>query len=447
MLNNKLRQIFLLLTAMAIGWLIAWLMFKNTAMHSGSGAKQSEATERKPLYWVAPMDNSYRRDKPGKSPMGMDLVPVYADDKIDDEGLVTINPAVENNLGVKVATVRRSELPLKINTVGYVSFAENHLEHFHSRVSGWIDHLATHAEGDPVKQGQLLFDLYSPELVTAQEEYLAALNNNIGKNNILQQAAASKLSALGVSQAQIQALKKTRKIRQRLSFHAERDAYVAKLNVRHGMFIEPSTMIISLGDLQSVWVTAEIFERQAGWVEPGQRVDMQVSSFPGESWQGTVDYLYPVLDAKTRTLRARIVFDNKDLRLKPNMFAQLTIHAKPRKDTLSIPRQAVIRDANNSRVVKALGNGRYRSVIVKTGIETDDRLEILQGLQAGNKVVTSAQFLIDSESAISAELERMDNSMDRTVDEQTKKSTLESINTSQSEHQHSHHTHGDHLHD
>ncbi len=365
----------------------------------------TDTAEREPLYWVAPMDSNYRRDKPGKSPMGMDLVPVYADAEkpVHKAGTVNISPAVENRLGVRSEVVSKSDLQLKIATVGYVSFDEQRLLHMHSRVDGWIEKLAVTAVGDPVKKGQKLFELYSPELVYAQEEYLSALR--AGSSSLLR-ASTSKLKALGVSQKQITELRNAKRTSQYLAFYAQQDGYVSELNVREGMFIEPATTVMSIGNLDLVWVIAEVFERQAALVKEGQAVTMKISSYPGEHWQGQVDYVYPVVNAATRTLRARIKFSNPDHRLKPDMFAELDIHAGKKTAVLSVPREAVIRDGRMSRVVKALGDGRYISSRIETGLEVGDRVEVVSGLTADDQVVISAQFLIDSESSISADLER-----------------------------------------
>lgn len=385
---------------------VAGIVLTYTLMHSGPNTGKAAVKEKKPLYWVAPMDSSYRRDQPGKSPMGMDLIPVYEDDNNSDApGTVTISSAVANNLGVQLGKAVVEDLSLRVPTVGFIQFDEESINHVHSRVDGWIESLAITSVGDPVKGGQKLFELYSPELVNAQEELLAALTT---KNAKLLSGAKGKLRALGVDKALIDDLQKSRKVKQWLPFYAPNTGYIATLNIREGMFIRPDTELLSVGSLERVWVIAEIFERQAAWVKSGQRVRMRIDSYPGEEWEGVVDYIYPVLDAQTRTLRARIVFDNGDERLKPNMFAQLVIEAGTKKHVVSIPREAVIYQANMNRVVKVTGDNQYRSVRVNTGIESGDRIEITTGLEAGDEVVVSSQFMIDSESSVSADLSRIE---------------------------------------
>lgn len=385
---------------------------------SSDGKAMAASGEEEPLYWVAPMDKNYRRDGPGKSPMGMDLVPVYDEGGTsDDANSVKISAVVENNLGVKVAPVTREKLVTPVDTVGTVELDESAITHVHSRVEGWIERLGVAASGDPVSQGQTLFELYSPALVSAQEEYLAALRS--GNDNLIR-ASRSRLSALGLTASQVEALNKRRKVEQTISFVADRDGIVIDLNVRQGMFIKPATEVMSFGSLDSVWVLGEVFERQAHLVETGQPAEARLSTMPGRTWQGSIDYIYPELDPKTRTLTVRINLPNEDHSLKPNMLMDLSVRGEAAEEATSIPRHALIKAGNHNRVVKSLGDGRYQSVLVKAGLEgerrselqdmlsTESRVQILQGLQEGDLVVTSAQFLIDSESNVDADLLRME---------------------------------------
>lgn len=412
---NKFTLISMTLLGVTFGALSMYVFYPN--LNSGSTVQQTE--QQKPLYWVAPMDANYKRDKPGKSPMGMDLLPVYSSENAP--GTVSITPSVINNLGVRLGKVSKRDLSRQVKTVGFIGFNEQTVSHFHSRVEGWIEELAVTAVGDPVKKGQMLYELYSPQLVNAQEEYLVAIN---GRNSRLLNAAQRKLEALGIDQSQILSLKQAKKVKQRMPFYAQQNGYVAMLNVREGSFIRPATNILSVGSLDSVWVIAEIFERQAAWIAAGQSVVMSTESYPELQWKGTVDYVYPVLNDQTRTLRARVVFDNQDRRLKPNMFAQLSIEGNARAGVLAIPKEAVIRNSGIERVVKSLGDGKFRSVRIQTGIESNELIEVIRGLDAGDEVVISSQFLIDSESSISAELSRIEGA---DVEEMTMSKTDVSI--------------------
>jgi len=376
------------------------------------GEPQSDASE--PLYWVAPMDSNYRRDKPGKSPMGMDLVPVYDEAGTaggDDigPGAISVSPEVVNNLGVRTAVAERQRWQTDIRTVGYVSYDEDLLVHIHPRVSGWVESLYVKTAGDPVTEGQPLYALYSPELVNAQEEFLLALKRN---NQSLITAASSRLRALHLSEEFIDNLRRRGTSVQTVTFYAVQGGVVDELQIREGFYVQPGTTMMSIGELDQVWVEAEVFERQATNLEAGLSVTMHLDYVPGRSWEGQVDYVYPSLDPKLRTARVRLRFDNEDGALKPNMFAQVVIHGAPDDAVLVVPREAVIRTGTQDRVVLNLGEGRFKSIAVRLGRISESAVEILSGLEAGDTVVTSAQFLLDSESSKSSDFQRMQAPMD-----------------------------------
>ena len=392
-----------------IAVLVAGIVIGVFATRGSSGpenhvASDTDETRRTVLYWKAPMDPNYRRDEPGKSPMGMDLVPVYANGGDHDESVVSINPQVVNNLGVRTAPAEFSVLSRRIETVGYVGYDEDTLQHIHMRVDGWIERLVITATGDPVTKGQTLFELYSPTLVNAEEEFLTALRSS---NTNLQKASRSRLEALGVPTSEIDRLEKSRTVSQRLSVAAQSDGFVADLAVREGVYITPASEVMSIATLDRVWVLVEVLERQAAWISEGQLAEVELEYLPGRRLQGTVDYIYPELDRITRTLKVRIRFDNKDKVLRPNMFARVTIHGTETPPVVHVPRAALIRGGASDRVVLAIGDGKFRAQPVQIGIESGDRIEIRSGVAAGDLIVTSGQFLIDSESNIEAALERM----------------------------------------
>lgn len=372
--------------------------------------EQSSGSEQQGviLFYRHPHNPSVTSDKPMKDEMGMDYVAVY-----DDGGgaQVKISPAVEHNLGVRTAKVVRDKLWRRIDTVGYVDYDENHISHIHLRTNGWIEKLYVRSEGERVTQGQLLFEVYSPELVNAQEEYLQALNSG---NKRLNLASRERLLALGIPAQQIDGLNKSKKASQYVRIYAQHDGVLAKLSVRDGMYVTPQLEVMSLAELSSIWLLAEVFESQADWVKVGQPADVRLSYVPGRVWEGEVEYVYPSLNPKTRTLKARLHFDNADEALKPNMFADVTIYGGARKDVIVIPREALIRTGREERVILALGQGRYQPRKVVAGIESGDRVEILSGLETGETVVTSGQFLIDSEASIKASLRRMTSVSDET---------------------------------
>ncbi|MCF6216748.1 MAG: efflux RND transporter periplasmic adaptor subunit [Emcibacter sp.] len=372
----------------------------------------AKSSEKTPLYWVAPMDPNYTRDKPGKSPMGMDLIPVYDDGGSGSDtgpGTIKISPEVINNLGVRTALVARKALHTEIKTVGYVKYDEDQLVHIHPRVEGWIEKLYIKAAGDPVEKGQMLYEIYSPALVNAQEELVIALGRN---NARLIRAAEDRLNALRLPKDTIQKLKKTKKVTQTITIYAPKSGVVDNLNIREGFYVKPGTTLMSIGTLDQVWVEAEVFERQAFQVSVGLPVTMSLDYLPGKTWAGKVDYIYPALNAKTRTLKVRLRFDNENDELKPNMFAQVVIHAESTDNSLLIPKEAVIRSGSFDRVVLALGEGRFKSVKVKVGRFDVQSAEILSGLEAGEKIVVSAQFLLDSESSKTSDFKRMNAESD-----------------------------------
>lgn len=401
------------------------LLGRNSELPASSAAAVDE-----PLYWVAPMDPNYQREKPGKSPMGMDLIPVYADQSggVDaGPGTIRISPDVVNNLGVRSALVESKTLHTEINTVGYVTYDEDQLIHIHPRVEGWIDKLYVKAAGDPVEQGQPLYEIYSPELVNAQEELVLALGRN---NKRLVRAAEDRLRALQLPASAIDQLKKTGRVEQSVTFYSPQSGVIDDLNIRQGFFVKPGTSLMSIGVLDQVWVEAEVFEDQAAAVTTGLPVTMTLDFLPGQLWQGRVDYVYPTLDTQTRTLKVRLRFDNDSRELKPNMFAQVAIHAQSGDETLLIPKSAVVRTGSMDRAVLALGEGQYKSVEVKLGRTGEDYAEILLGLEAGDRVVTSAQFLLDSESSKTSDFIRMNHGVaDAAVDQMASVWTEAEINS------------------
>jgi membrane fusion protein, copper/silver efflux system len=399
----KTHPLFISFAGLITGAATAYLFFEFSSVDQMSETNE----EAKPLYWVAPMDANYRRDKPGKSPMGMDLVPVYAEsgnDSMQDVGTVRISPDVINNLGVRVSESRMRVMHNEITTVGYVQYDQDQLVHIHPRVEGWIEKLYVKAAGDPVVNNQPLYALYSPQLVNAQEEYLLALDR---KNDRLIEAAESRLLSLQLPKSEIKRLKADKRVSQSVTFYAPQSGVVDNLNIREGFYVKPGTTLMSIGKLDQVWVEAEVFERQAAEVAVAMPVTMTLDYLPGKVWKGKVDYVQPTVDPQTRTIKLRLRFANEDGVLKPNMFAQVVVHTENEQSVLAIPKEALIRTGNMDRVVLALGEGKFKSIQVKVGRFDADSVEILDGLMAGDKVVSSAQFLLDSESSKTSDFVRM----------------------------------------
>tara|TARA_R110001583_G_scaffold38455_4_gene124299 strand:- start:1070 stop:2530 length:1461 start_codon:yes stop_codon:yes gene_type:complete len=374
------------------------------AVYAKETAEANKA-EPKILYWVAPMDANYRRDKPGKSPMGMDLVAVYDQtDEGSEAGLVQISAAVENNLGVRTGTVVKGNFEIEINSLGAVQANQDALWQINSRVSGWIEKLYVKSVGVEVEKGQALFELYSPELVKAQESLFNAINMN---RNALINSSKIRLQALGVNKEQINRIIKNRKVLQNITIYAPQKGTISELKINEGAFISPATQVITAVNLDTVWVDVEVFAAQVSLVKLGDKAVMSLDYLPGQEWLGQVDFIYPEMNASNRTLRVRLQFDNPTAQLKPNMFANVALIPQLNKTTLQIPREAVIYAGKMNRVVLALGDGKFKSVLVKLGLENREMVEVLSGLNEGQNIVTSAQFLLDSESSISADFDRM----------------------------------------
>lgn len=398
------NKAILVVIGLVVGGVATYLWLANVN-HGSSGVQAS--TEREIIYWVAPMDKNYRRDGPGKSPMGMDLVPVYADDVEDDESVVSIKPHVVQNLGVRTEVAEFGKLRRQINTVGYIEYDEDAMSHVHTRAEGWIEKLGVKATGDSVSEGQVLFELYSPTLVNAQREFLNALK---GSNRQLLVASRERLNALGMTTDEIAELERSGEVNQRIHNIAEMDGVVTQLGVREGTYVTPATHVLSFAKLSQVWIIAEVFERQTSWIELNQAVSFELDYLPGQTWEGEVDYIYPELDPTTRTLRVRIKFDNQKMVIRPNMFASVAIFSESTDAVVHIPREAVIRGGVVDRVVVALTETKFRSVPVVTGMESGGRIEIIEGVTEGDVVVVSGQFLIDSESNIDSALARLSDS-------------------------------------
>ncbi|NOX42322.1 MAG: efflux RND transporter periplasmic adaptor subunit, partial [Gammaproteobacteria bacterium] len=318
--------------------------------------------------------------------------------------IVSISPRVINMLGVRVSKVKKKTLYRRIDSVGNIKYNENKISHIHLRTDGWVERLSVKALGDRVKKGDLLFQIYSPKLVNAQEELLQSLDMG---NDSLVDASRERLVSLGMSKSQVQTLKKSGKVKRLVSYYAPQRGVVSELNIREGMYVKPSKSIVSLVDMTTIWLIANVFESQSNWVKVGDRAEAELSFMPEKTWEGTVEHVYPALDQKTRSLEVRLRFDNPDEMLKANMYANVKIFAQPKLKALSIPRESLIQTGDGDRVIISLGDGKFKPVAVITGIESNNRIEILNGLSEGDSVVVSSQFLIDSESSLRASLLRM----------------------------------------
>ena len=357
--------------------------------------------EPKALYYRNPMNAAITSPVPAKDNMGMDYIPVYAD---QTGSTIKVSPTVENNLGVRTAVVEQGPLPRQIDTVGYVGYNKALTTRLHTRAEGWVQNLVVRSSGERVHEGELLFTLYAPKLVTAEEEYLHALASG---NTDLAAASRQRLGALGIPDAHIDHLRQTGKADPYIPYYADQGGVVEELDIRSGQYVTPDTQLMQLSGFASVWVTAEVFEKQADWVGIGDLAELRLSALPGKVFRGKVDFVSPDLDTMTRTQQVRLRFDNPGELLKPGMFADARIFAGPIQDAISVPTEALIRTADGERVVVALSGGLFGVLPVTAGIESGDRVQILSGLKPGEHVVTSGQFLLDSEESLRGGLDRL----------------------------------------
>lgn len=373
-------------------------------------ASSEDAAQAGPkiLYWVAPMDPNFRKDGPGKSPMGMDLVPVYEGAAPGgDPAEVKLSAAEINAIGVRTAISRVEPVSRRIETVGFVAYDDHVTSHVHMRVEGWIEDLRLRAEGDRVAKGDLLFELYAPEITIASSELQRATRRN---EPIEIDGARRKLRNFGVAPRQIEEMAQGAEPAQHIRVYAPQDGVVTNLDAADGMYLKPENRVMTLADLSSVWLVVDVFEQDIGRLSEDMTAEARFEHLPGRVFTGAIDYIYPQLDAKTRTLPVRLRFDNTDGLLKPNMFGAVSLIPMKTREALTVPSEAVIRTGRAERVILKTADGVFRPRLVTTGLRDSfgagGRTEIVQGLGPGEEVVASAQFLIDSESALSAGLTR-----------------------------------------
>jgi len=384
----------------------------------GGSASDKPAGERKIKYWQAPMDPTYIRNEPGKSPMGMDLIPVY-EDEAPGGSQISIDPVTAQNMGIRTAVASKRDMSRTIRTVGLIAYDEPKQFSINSKIAGWVEKLYVNETGQFVKKGQKLLEIYSPELVSAQEEFLLALNNRSalasssfpeiaeGANRLLE-SSRRRLQLWDISQDQIRRLEKTRKVEKTLVLRAPYDGIVNMKMVNEGMYVKAGMELFQISDISKVWIYADIYEYELPWVRVGQRAEV-ILPFVGEkSLTAKVVYIYPYVEPKTRTVKARLILDNPGFQLKPDMYVNVRLKSETVKDALAIPAESVLYSGEKQTVFIALDGGKFEPRPVKVGIQDDNgMIEIKQGVLPGDRVVTSAQFLLDSESQLREAIAKM----------------------------------------
>lgn len=368
---------------------------------------------RQPLFYRSPMNPQVTSPVPAKDAMGMDYVPVYADSESSDApaGTVRIDPVTRQSIGVRTAKAERRSISRVISTVGRIDYDEQRLYRLHPKVEGWVEELRVDTTGEEVTRGDVLLGIYSPQLVSTQQEYLLALRNleklsdspfpdiRRGAQELLD-SSFQRLKLLDVPEHQLQELKDTRQVMKRLHIHSPATGVVTHVGVREGQYVAPKDELFVIADLSTIWVFVDIYEDELPWVQIGDSADMRVLAVPGEVFNGRLTYIYPYAESKTRTVKARLEFDNPNGLLKPNMFANVSINARTRQDAVTVPAQAIVRSGLREQLFVVRGPGVFEPRDVIIGVTSDGLTEVSQGIQAGEEVVVSAQFLIDSESKL-----------------------------------------------
>jgi Cu(I)/Ag(I) efflux system membrane fusion protein len=373
---------------------------------AGSGAADSTGG-RRVLYWHDPMVPGQKFDKPGKSPyMDMQLVPVYADEGADS-GTVTISPRMQQSLGIRTAEARETSLSSSIEAVGSVAWNERDVFLVQARSNGFVERLLVRAPLEPVRKGQPLAELYVPDWVAAQEEFLTARRMQGSGLEGLADAARQRMRLAGMSEDQIRLVESSGKVHARFTVTAPAGGVVAELSARDGMTVMAGAPLFRINGLDTVWVVAEVPEAQAIQLRPGSDVTARAQALPGVTLKGKVNAILPEVSSATRTVKARVELRNPEHRLVPGMFAAVDFApAAPRK-VLAVPNEAVIRTGTRNVVIVAQDGGKFAQVEVETGAEAKGYTEIRKGLAAGSRVVLSGQFLIDSEASLKGAATRM----------------------------------------
>ena len=392
--------------------------------HDTDSAKNPEPSphqekKKKIKYWVAPMDPNYVRDKPGKSPMGMDLIPVYEDDEgTSEKGVIKIDPVTVQNIGVRTATVSRGSVGSTIRTIGNITYDEEKVEHIHTKISGWVEELFVNTTGEKVNKGQKLLSLYSPDLVATQEEYLQALKYKekvsastfpdvVRSADTLIEAARKRLMLMDIDIGQINAIAERGEVQKTLKLLSPVTGIVIKKNVLEGMKLDLGMELYTIADLSRVWVIASIYEYELPFIKLGQEAEMSLPYEPGAIYHGRITFIYPYLSSKTRTVQVRMEFENPGGKLKPDMYADVVISSEISGKILLVPSEAVIRTGSRNIVVTSLGGGKFLPKEITAGSEGEGFIQVLSGLDEGDTVVTSGQFLIDSESNLREAMNKM----------------------------------------
>lgn len=383
--------------------------------HKITSHEEHKGSEQKKALYHCPMHPDYTSDKPGECPIcGMTLVPVEEEKMEMPQGSIIISPEKQQLIGVTFGNAEFREMELNIRTVARFTYDETRVVYINTKFEGWIEKLYVDYTGKLVRKGEPLFSIYSPELVSAQEEYLLALRAKeyfgskaysevkSGSDTLLE-VAKRRLIYWDINEEQIKELERTGKVLKSMIFYAPFTGFVIEKNILQGKHVMPGENLYKIADISNIWALADIYEHELPLISTGQSVIVELPYFPGEEFSGKITYVYPYLEWETRTVKARIELSNKDFRLKPEMYGNVNIKLDIGKK-LTIPESAVIDSGERKIVFVGRENGVFEEREVKLGVKAGDYYEVLEGVNEGERVVTSANFLIDSESRLKSAL-------------------------------------------
>ncbi|MDZ4297767.1 MAG: efflux RND transporter periplasmic adaptor subunit [Moraxellaceae bacterium] len=390
-----------------VGWGAYHLGMHQGMMMSTPTSAEASGSGAKVLYWHDPMVPGHRFDKPGRSPfMDMDLVPVYAKDDQDQEG-VSIASQTQQNLGIRTTEVRVGQITPELLAVGNIVWNERAMFVMQARAAGFVERLHVRSTLEGVRRGQVLAEIYVPDWVAAQEDYLAVRHMPSEAASELRQGALQRMRLVGMSDQQIALVERNGKVQPSLAIVSPINGVVFELGLREGMTVSEGMTMFRINGLDTVWVNAEIPESMAARVLPGNRVEATTLARPGKVYKGRIAALLPEVDNTTRTLQARIELNNLGFELVPGMFANLNLAGETSKESLLVPTEAIIRTGKRNVVFVVEEPGNFHAVDVSIGLESQGEVEVLKGLKAGQKIVVSGQFLVDSEASLKGASSRL----------------------------------------
>ncbi|MDA8122845.1 MAG: efflux RND transporter periplasmic adaptor subunit [Deltaproteobacteria bacterium] len=384
---------------------------------AAAGPAGEPKKERKILFYRNPMNPTVTSPVPAKDEMGMDYAPVY-DDEGGGEGTIRVDPNTVQSMGVRTTTVKIGELKKTIRTVGRVVYDESRITTVNSKVNGWIEKLHVSTTGEEVKKGAPLIDIYSPDLVSAQQEYLIArrhfgqvkdspFTDVVNGARDLQQSARKRLDYWDIDRAQVEKLEETGEVRKTLTLYSPFHGVVVSKAVFDGAKVMSGMELFRIADLSRVWVQADVYEYELPWVKQGTAATVTLDYIPGRKFHGTVSFVYPYLEGKTRTATARVELANPGALLKPDMYAHVELLPQVKGKTVLVPSEAIIRSGIRNVVFVDKGEGRFQPREVTLGFEGEEgAVQVLSGLAGNEKVVVSGQFLLDSESSLKEALKK-----------------------------------------